>query len=303
MGLHMKSCCFTQTARGKSTHSLLKEDEEKFIQDAVRFLDHPGFLVRLANKLGKPLEIAVRQLPARHQKKLKHATQLALQKGLKEITKTIPARRGKKRLVPAIKPAEERARTVERWHTAASFGVGAAGGFFGLLSLPIELPLTTAIILRSIAAIAAESGMDLDDPQVQLECLYILSLGSPATPDDDTMTSAYWTSRAAFAQFTHEAAAFLAKKTGQQLAAELQSSAAPMMARFLARVAARYEFIVSEKLLAEALPIVGALGGGVINATFTNYFSQAARFHFGLRALENKHGRAAVEQCYNMRRQ
>jgi hypothetical protein len=283
MDAHMKSCCFTQAARGTTCKSTLRKEEEQFICEAMKFLDRPGLLIRLANKIGKPIEVAVQALPTKHQKKIRNATQVALQRGLKEVTKTIPARQNTKELVPV----KNRTRQLKTWHTAASFGVGAAGGFFGLFSLPIELPLTTAIILRSVAAIADESGMDLNDPQVQLECLYILSLGSPGSDQDDALASAYWTSRTAFARLTHEAAS------------EINRATAPILVKFLAKVAARFEFIVSEKLVAEAVPILGAIGGGVINATFTSYFSQAARYHFGLRALENKHGREAVEYCYS----
>jgi len=242
----------------------LEPKEELFIQEAMQFLDHPGFLIRMANTLGKPVELAVGKLPARHQLKIREATEAALRRGLKEVTRTIP----------------KRARTTEGWHTAASFGVGAAGGFFGWMSLPLELPITTLIILRSVAAIAQEAGMDLNDPQTQFECLYILSLGSPRSDQDDALGSAYWTSRVAFAKLAREI------------------SSAPALAQFLKSVAARFEVVVGEKLLAEAVPVIGALGGGVINATFTHYFSQAARFHFGLRALENKHGLPAVEVCY-----
>lgn len=247
----------------------------------MKFLDQPGLLIRLANKIGKPIEIAVGSLPPKHQTKIRNATQMALQRGLKEVTKTIPGRH-----IRPSSPTKNRTAKLKALHTAASFGVGAAGGFFGILSLPIELPLTTAIILRSVAAIADECGMDIKDPQVQLECLYILSLGSPGSDQDDALASAYWTSRAAFAKLANEAAH------------ELHRAGAPILVKFLARVAARFEFIVSEKLVAEAVPIIGAVGGGVINATFTNYFSEAARYHFGLRALENKHGREAVEHCY-----
>ena len=38
---------------------------------------------------------------------------------------------------------------------------GAAGGAFGLATLPLELPVSTVIMLRSIADIAISEGEDL----------------------------------------------------------------------------------------------------------------------------------------------
>ena len=40
---------------------------------------------------------------------------------------------------------------------------GAAGGAFGLATLPVELPVSTIIMLRSIAAIARNEGEEPSD--------------------------------------------------------------------------------------------------------------------------------------------
>jgi hypothetical protein len=294
MDLHMKSCCWTHAARGKSQTVAMMHEEEVFLRNAFKFLDRPSFLVRLADTLGRPVNLAVRALPQKHQAAIHKATQVALKKGLLVVTRTL----GKRKVTKTFDGSVKKSRHVGRWHTAASFGLGAAGGLFGILSLPLELPLTTAVILRSVASIADEFGMDLNDPQTQLECLYILSLGSPHSPEDDSMSSAYWTSRAAFASLANEASLFLAGKTSQEIAREIERKTAPVLVKFIAQVASRFELVVNEKLLAESVPVVGALGGATINAAFTDYFSQAARYHFGLRALESKHGRAAIESYY-----
>ncbi len=273
----------------------LKTEEEIFIRNASQFLDRPSFLVRLANSVGKPIELAVRYLPVKQQNAVHKATESALKKGLLLVTKTVDASPAP---VRSFEKSMSRSRKLGLLHSAASFGLGAAGGLFGIFSLPIELPLTTAVILRSIASIAGEFGMDLNDPQTQLECLYILSLGSPHTTADDAFASAYWSSRAAFATLTNEAASFLAHKSSAEIARAIEHKTAPVLVKFIAQVASRFEIVVSEKILAEALPIIGAIGGGAVNAAFTDYFSDAARFHFGLRALENKHGQAVVQKIY-----
>ncbi len=46
-------------------------------------------------------------------------------------------------------------------HKALATASGAGGGAFGLATLPIELPISTIIMLRSIADIARSEGEDL----------------------------------------------------------------------------------------------------------------------------------------------
>jgi len=269
-------------------------DEDLFIQKAFRFLEKPSFLLRVANTVGRPLESALRVLPAKQRNAVAAAAQTALHKGLLLVTRTLP-RHGD---VKTFAQAERSSRVTSRWHSAAAFGAGAAGGFFGFFALPLELPVTTGIILRSIAAVADEFGMDLEDPRTQLECLYILSLGSPRTTADDALSSAYWSSRAAYSTLIADAAKFLAGKSGAQIASALERKTATMLVKFLTQIDARFEVVVSEKVVAEAVPVVGAVGGGLINAAFADYFSEAARYHFGLRALEEKYGRERVERRY-----
>lgn len=293
----MKSCCFTEPACGKGQVVPIRKDERIFIHLAAKFLDRPSFLLRMANSIGRPLEIALGTLPTKHQRIIHQASESALTKGLKVVTRTV----ARHRVIDTFVKAEISSRRVGRWHSVASFGVGAVGGLIGILSLPLELPVTTAIMLRSIASIANEFGMDLSDPQVQMECLYILSLGAPETIVDDSMSSAYWTSRAAFSTAIHDAAAFLAGKSAREVMRSVENRSARVLIKFITAVAARFEIVVSEKMLAEAVPVIGAIGGGAINAAFTDYFSDAARYHFGLRALENRHGREAVEKYYNKR--
>ena len=247
--------------------------------------------MRVASVLGRPVEIALNTMPTRYQKLIHDASQAALKRGLIVVTTTLT--QDSRRAVVNFSSAKKVTRRRGRWHALASFGVGAAGGLFGALSLPMELPITTAIILRSIAATAQEFGLDLADPQTQLECLYVLGMGAKEG------SNGYWTSRVAFAQLAREAAAFITNRTAQEILREMESHTAPLLIKFMSTVAARFEVVVSEKLLAEALPVVGALGGGVINAAFTQYFSDAAHFHFGLRAIEGRYGREAIENYYH----
>ena len=52
-------------------------------------------------------------------------------------------------------------------HKALAAASGAVGGSFGLAALPIELPISTGIMLRSIGDIARAEGEDLRDPNLR----------------------------------------------------------------------------------------------------------------------------------------
>jgi hypothetical protein len=269
-------------------------EAEIFIGDAYSFLENPSFLVRAASMVGKPAEIFIRKLPSKQQKVITRSAESALKKALVLVTKTLPEDLGEK----TFHTTYRRTKRLGLKHTIASFGSGTVGGLLGLPALPIELPITTAIMLRSIAAHARKFGFDLNDPQVQMECMYVLSLGSSKSEKDDAMNSSYWASRVAFSKLIKDAAGFVAGKTTAEILQQLEKQAAPTLVRLMARVAAQFEIVVSEKTMAQAIPLLGAVGGGAVNALFTDYFSDAARFHFGLKALEREFGASEVKRIY-----
>ena len=51
----------------------------------------------------------------------------------------------------------------------------------------------------------------------------------------------------------------------------------PILVRFIALVASRFGVVVSEKVAAQAVPVIGALGGAVINYVFVEHFQDVAR--------------------------
>ena len=68
--------------------------------------------------------------------------------------------------------------------------------------------------------------------------------------------------------------------------------------RFVAEIASRFGLVVSERMAASAVPVIGALGGATINWVFTDYFQQLARGHFAVRRLEREYGAEAVQDWY-----
>src|SRR5207237_1121662 len=115
-------------------------------------------------------------------------------------------------LAVALRTMEKEPKAASRLlHKALAAASGAVGGGFGLAALPVELPISTIMLLRSIAAIARSEG---------------------------------------------------------------------------------------EQLAAQAVPVIGALGGAAVNYAFIDHFQEVARAHFVVRRLERRYGKSAVRAAY-----
>jgi len=73
---------------------------------------------------------------------------------------------------------------------------------------------------------------------------------------------------------------------------------APAIARFITIIASRYGVNVSEKIAAQAVPLIGAAGGALINTIFIDHFQDMARGHFIIRRLERVYGPDEVKRQY-----
>ncbi|HEY5472580.1 MAG TPA: EcsC family protein, partial [Candidatus Limnocylindrales bacterium] len=73
---------------------------------------------------------------------------------------------------------------------------------------------------------------------------------------------------------------------------------APVLLRLIARIAARFDVVVGEKMAAEAVPVIGAVSGAAINLLFVSTFQKAAAGHFTVRRLERAYGADAVKSEY-----
>jgi hypothetical protein len=159
-----------------------------------------------------------------------------------------------------------------------------------VVALPIELPITTTIIMRSIADIARSEGEDLSNLQSRFACLEVFAMGG-TSDEDDAAESGYFAVRAALARAVSEAAKYVAEKT-------VIEDGAPVIVRLLAQIAARFNSVVGEKVVAQGVPVVGALGGVTINVLFIDHFQDMARGHFIVRRLERTYGKDEVEGKY-----
>jgi hypothetical protein len=194
------------------------EDREA-LRRAVKSLEHPSLAGRLTNLVGKPVELIGYALPSFASKAIASATSKGLEAALKVALRTL-------RSSP---------RTNSQFlHRALATASGAAGGTFGLAALPIELPVSTTIMLRSIADIARSEGEDLSDPETALACVEVFALGG-RSGSADASESGYFAVRGMLAKTVTEAARFVAERG-------LLKEGAPILLKFVTQVAARFGF-------------------------------------------------------------
>lgn len=273
----------------------ISEKEKDFIRAAHQFLENPSFLNRLTEIVGSPLEKGMALVPEKFQKKVNQTTQKALHSALKTALVSIRADSNSDsnadsphvNSVENLEAAIDHLQRSRYFHNAATAVSGTVGGFFGIAALPIELPVTTTLILRSIAKVAQSFGADLNDQKTQLDCLFVLSAG----PN-------YYASRVTYAVLAREAITFFAAQGARNMAEILGHGTSPIIVKLLSQIAVRFKLVVSEKLIAQSIPIAGAVAGGMINLAFTEHFIQTAKYHFGLQSLENKYGKDRVEALY-----
>jgi hypothetical protein len=150
---------------------------------------------------------------------------------------------------------------------------GGAGGFVGAPGIAADLPVTTCLMMRSIAQIARSHGEDLASADTRQACIEVFAFGGPETGDED-IDIAYWTMRGSL---SHASISLL-----------------------ISQVAARFGVMLSQKYLMQAVPLIGAAAGSTLNYAFMDYYQRMARVHFTLRALERRHDPAAVRACFDM---
>jgi hypothetical protein len=247
---------------------------------ARRILENPGLAIRLADRVGIPIDGLLRRLPDGAQTIIGEGTRRALEGSLRAALKTLD--RGRP------------ARTSDWLHRGAVIAGGAAGGALGLPGLLLELPFSLTVMLRSIADHARAQGEDLELLPARLECLTVFAYGSRAG-SDDAADSAYFAARATLARSVSQATAYVAQRS---VAGALPEKGAPALVRLITRIAQRLGVNVTNKAAAQLLPVLGAAGGAAINALFLNHYQATAWAHFTVRRLERAHGAEPVRSAY-----
>jgi len=251
-------------------------DRSDLIQ-AKLLLENPGIAARIANFVGVPIEVLLsKKLPKPVARKVNELTHAALVGALRSAIFTMKA--------GSVQPARTKT------HKLAVAVTGGVGGVFGWLGLAVELPVTTTVMLRSIADIARSEGEQLDDPAAAMACLEVLAHGGRSRSDDGS-ESGYFAVRAMLAQQMSAAAQYIA-------AHGFANKGAPAVIALIANIASRFSITVSEKVAAQAVPVVGAIGGAALNTLFLDHFQAMARGHFIIRRLERTYGPVVVKQLY-----
>ena len=254
----------------------LGPDELAALARAVDSLENVSLAARITGLVGRQIDLATHLVPERARAVAARATNLALCAALHVAMRGVGARRGG---------------AMNLRHKALAMATGAAGGAFGLSALPLELPASTIVMLRSIADIAREHGEDLASPEATLACLEVFALGGGDEAAEDHLKSGYFAARALLARSVSEAARYIVERG-------VADEAAPVIVRLISMIASRFGVVVSQKVAAQAVPLLGALGGAAVNYAFIDHFQSIARGHFTVRQLERLHGADVVREEY-----
>lgn len=254
----------------------LAEQDLADLRYARSLLENPGLAARLANLVGMPIEKGFKMLPKGWSETVHRSVHSALLQALR---------------ISMISLADHPGRRSSNFmHKMLAGASGGIGGAFGLAALPVELPISTALMMRSIADIARSEGARLDAVETKLACLEVFALGG-RSEHDDAAENAYWIVRTMLARSVSDAASYLAQKG-------VVEEGAPAIVHLLAKVAARFGVVVSEQAAAKAVPVVGAATGTIINLAFMDHFQNMARGHFIIRRLESEFGTDQVKAAY-----
>jgi hypothetical protein len=254
----------------------MRAKDQQALMDAWQRLEHPSLAARLTSKLGVSIEKFFELLPDSWYSGMHAAIQRSLQKSLDVA-------------IFSLGKQPERVRR-RRYHKVISALSGAAGGVFGLPSVLAELPLTSTLILRSVADIARNEGEDLNSLETRLACMEVFALGGRSRADDAAETGYYGIRLALAMHFS---------TISERVAAQgIVKWSPPGLVRLIAEISARFGVVVTQKAAAQMVPVLGAATGAVVNLIFLEHFQEIARAHFTIRRLERAYGERIVRQEY-----
>jgi hypothetical protein len=257
-------------------HAALPDSHDRELADAVSALENPNLAARIADYAGAPVNRVLSLLPKQADKGLTKVVEVAMLRCLKTAIQTLD---GKSERKPA---------------TMLSLGAvgltGGLSGFVGLAALPVELPVTTMLMLRSIADIARANGEDLGQLEPRLACLQVFALGGRGERVAGGI--GYYAARTLLMRATGRATAHLLERGALELTG-------PAMSNLLAELVSRFSIVLTDRVAAGAVPVIGAVGGATINVIFMKHFQQVARGHFAVRRLERRYGPERVRHHYH----
>ena len=245
------------------------------LRSAVQRLEAPSLAGRLTKLVGRPIQLLSSTLPSAANALIASSSKKSIEAAVSVAKRTL-----------TTKPSTGS----RRLHTALATASGAAGGAFGMAALPLEIPASTVIMTRAILEIARMQGEDISDPATALSCVEVFAFGG-RTQTDDTDENGYFAVRGMLAVSVTDAARFIARQG-------VNVEASPVLVRFINQVASRFGFVLTQKISAQAIPVVGALGGAGVNYIFAEHFQELGQAHFTVRKLERSYGQDVVRAEY-----
>lgn len=253
----------------------LSDRELKQLRWAYKRLEHPSLAARLSSYLMEPIEEAIELLPKTWQrrldKQLKLNTYLTVRAALVSMNLSRPAR------------------SHDFIHKFLAMGAGAVGGYIGPLTLLVELPFTTTLLLRSIADIARSYGEDLRQEASRMACVQVFALGA-RTREDESADVGYYALRSILGlHFERDIVEYAVGAQGPHIPAFISLTQA---------IAARFGVVISEQMAVKMVPIFGSIGGAGLNLIFMRHFQDVARGHFIVRRLERRYSVDVIKREY-----
>ncbi len=254
---------------------VLSIEDELLLLNAKKKMEDVGWAMKGLNTVGNVLESKLALLPKKQQQWLHDLSYKVLHTVVK--SNLFSMRKERPKSAPWNKT-----------YKALVTSSGAIGGAFGATAFAVDLGVTTKLMMRSIMDIARNEGEDLNELDTQLACLQVFALGGKSKHDNSIETG-YYASRIALSS---------AVKGGATALGNLVAGSANPFLTALAVIASRFSVQVSEKFVAQAVPVLGAAGGASINLAFINHFQRMAQAHFSIRKLERIYGQELVKEAY-----
>ncbi|WP_462321508.1 EcsC family protein [Halochromatium sp.] len=245
---------------------------------SYRQLEHPSLAARLSDVIASPIGEGLKLLPRDWRKRIDRGVEASMLQAFNLALLSLGER-------PDARPGD--ASTLSHKMMAAS--AGAVGGFFGPLSTLAELPITTTLMMRSIADIAVSEGERLrENPDARLACVQVFALGG-RTRDDEDAEVGYYGMRITLGLHFENVIEYVGKSDGPHI---------PTIINLVRAIAARFGVVVSDKFAAQMVPIAGAMSGAALNLIFMQHYQHVARGHFIVRRLERQYGAERVRDAY-----
>jgi len=268
----------------------ISDTDLDIIKQAKLSMHNTSLLMQSLDKVGNFIESGINFIPKKTQKWLQNMVNTILLSTLKANLLTL--QKGKK----FKKPSNKIYKTLVTSSGVASGIFGSTTGI-GTIIFSSEMALSTKFMMRSIMDIARSHGEDLHSVDTQLACLQVFAFGNSAK-DNDGLETSYYSTRIAMNSTVKEATKFITQNGLKDLGKVLISSSNPLL-KLLGTITSRFSVQVSEKFIAQSIPIAGAIGGGTLNYAFINHFQKIANAHFTIRKLERLYGSDLVMEAYD----